>query len=448
MGLEAMESTQDKGKSSELFKKAAERVYVYGYALQRLAHGAALRMHLQSIPPNLLQSNFSPQTQTDTPMPAPGDAEEREESDVELKAVQPFAHVNGSVETRLWKSYVDWLRLIIVHFDSVNVLADYFTRPGIPDEPVTIHILLPAEVSKKLLPWRELFADAKLFPTETTSEDPKHVDITNPDLLKFLTTAVDKIPTSHTHVKALITGRANRNLPSIVESLRKLESSPMPCWGVSATNLLSLLAGSTVVPPRNSPLDRDVSSVVTAISQSATFFNALASMQPDNDFRGTLHCEAFLVSLLHDAAISNQGFAAQMKVGYFFSSRSSQGSHCLWKDAGSTIGVSKGCCPTCRHLIFLLGNARPQPFQYTVRGNHNTITACTLPAWLPENIVDSMNSFVGKLLRRELILLKARTDLSRRRAESSGSRRLSSDSADQANDNDVVISAAMVGDDM
>jgi len=63
--------------------------------------------------------------------------------------------------------------------------------------------------------------------------------------------------------------------------------------------------------------------------------------------------------------------------------------------------VSKHCCPTCRHLLSLLakGNA---PF--VIRGSHNTVTACTLPTWLPKQIMDSMNDTSGGQLRRSTYL--------------------------------------------
>jgi hypothetical protein len=53
-----------------------------------------------------------------------------------------------------------------------------------------------------------------------------------------------------------------------------------------------------------------------------------------------------------------------------------------------------------------------------------------------------MNQHFGDLLRRELIQFIDRSELLRRRAESSGSRRLSSSSAALANDNKIPISGA------
>jgi hypothetical protein len=71
-----------------------------------------------------------------------------------------------------------------------------------------------------------------------------------------------------------------------------------------------------------------------------------------------------------------------------------------------------------------------EPSQYIVIGSHSTISACTLPPWLPAQIVDSMNQVFGGMLRDELVKLM-RPTLVRSRATSTGSRRISSDSAEE-----------------
>jgi hypothetical protein len=81
----------------------------------------------------------------------------------------------------------------------------------------------------------------------------------------------------------------------------------------------------------------------------------------------------------------------------------------------------------CLHLIKLLGKGNA----FVVRGSHGTVTACTLPTWLPASIVDLMNQHFGALLRREIVDLMGNTKLSRQRALSTGSERLSSDSVEK-----------------
>ena len=77
-------------------------------------------------------------------------------------------------------------------------------------------------------------------------------------------------------------------------------------------------------------------------------------------------------------------------------------SHFLWKGFGRIVGISKRCCPTCQQLLLLLGTGKA-PF--VIRGSHSTVTACTLPTWLPAHVVDSMNNIFGDRLRWELLNL-------------------------------------------
>ena len=83
------------------------------------------------------------------------------------------------------------------------------------------------------------------------------------------------------------------------------------------------------MPELGSELDLDISNDIAAISQSGSFFSTLASIKPEQDFRGALHCEACLASLLRQTANVSEGLVAQMKVGYFSISFLSPESHFL-----------------------------------------------------------------------------------------------------------------------
>ena len=328
--LEVLGKTRGDGKvptpCSKEFNIAVESVIKSGYALQRLAHGAALRMHLQTIGPSM-RSNYL--SKTEMPMPV---AEEQEEFDVDLKAVQPFVNVNGAAESRLWKSYIDWLRLIMVHFDAVEILVNYFTGPSCPRDAISIHILVPPYVDKRLLPWRELFNDSTLFPTKTTWDPlsvPASGNITNAGILQFLNNALGNASDSHTRASAVIASWAKRDLVLTIKNLENLKSSKLPGWKESATRLLDMLKELQDMPELGSELDLDISNDIAAISQSGRFFSTLASIKPEQDFRGALHCEACLASLLRQTANVSEGLVAQMKVGYFSISFLSPESHFL-----------------------------------------------------------------------------------------------------------------------
>jgi hypothetical protein len=59
---------------------------------------------------------------------------------------------------------------------------------------------------------------------------------------------------------------------------------------------------------------------------------------------------------------------------------------------------------------------------FIVQGSHNTVSACSLPEWLPDDAIDYMNNHFGELLRKELIDFLTRPELQRRRVDSTGSR--------------------------
>ena len=96
------------------------------------------------------------------------------------------------------------------------------------------------------------------------------------------------------------------------------------------------------------------------------------------------------------------------------------------------------CCPTCQQLLLLLGTGKAL---FVIRGSHSTVTACTLPTWLPAHVVDSMNNIFGDQLRWELLNLIESSELLWKCAQSTGSQRLSSDSTEQpGNDNLISMS--------
>lgn len=113
-------------------------------------------------------------------------------------------------------------------------------------------------------------------------------------------------------------------------------------------------------------------------------------------------------------------------------------SNLLQKEFGPVIGISKQSCPVCSQLLTLLRGYNATLF--LIRGSHNTVTPCTLPAWFPSDIVDSMNQFFGGELRRELVELMDRSPIIRKRKESTGSHRLSSDNNNGENDTHVDLS--------
>lgn len=134
-------------------------------------------------------------------------------------------------------------------------------------------------------------------------------------------------------------------------------------------------------------------------------------------FDGSQHCEIQLASFIYLSRIFTSGPTSEKY------------KHILdeLQNAGTVIGLSKRCCPLCQCLLDLLTfNEAP----FLIRGSHSAITACALPAWLPEKIVRQMNRIFGVQLRRELIKLLN---------QPTGSKRLSLDSREQDSRTEIHV---------
>ena len=87
--------------------------------------------------------------------------------------------------------------------------------------------------------------------------------------------------------------------------------------------------------------------------------------------------------------------------------------------------MSKRCCPVCAFLLHLLNIHCGTKF--VVSDEHSNISACSLPEWLPGNIVRLMVEEFSRRLREELNKLTANNNL-RGRVGTSDTARISIDS--------------------
>ena len=71
---------------------------------------------------------------------------------------------------------------------------------------------------------------------------------------------------------------------------------------------------------------------------------------------------------------------------------------------------------------------------FLTTASHSTITACTLPEWLPADIIKAMTVEFGRRLRGDLVRLQQRTEVLRRRTSSIDTRRISVDSIARRNE--------------
>lgn len=157
------------------FKMELTRAQEYAYALLRIARGYAFRCHIYNIAPHLNKYRADNEGfPAEAPKVAEEDVEGNQEVDEELEAIQPG-------------NYAGWLRLVLAHFDAVEIIFSYmFARhSAAPLASINISILKSPLASDKMYPWRDLFSEKKYFPTE----DPDvyaPAAITNTEILEFV----------------------------------------------------------------------------------------------------------------------------------------------------------------------------------------------------------------------------------------------------------------------
>jgi hypothetical protein len=166
---------------------------MYGYGLLKIARGQTFRMHIENIAPLLKKPHHTmpvPASNAEDPVEEAKDKElEDTEVEEELSSVLLLNEDKGGTQKTLTKSYVDWLRLTVAHFDAVEIVMQYIMSPNFGYNSIAITNLVAPTTSEALYPWEELITNEKYFPTRDTT-DPLSTT-SNDEILKFLKAAVD-----------------------------------------------------------------------------------------------------------------------------------------------------------------------------------------------------------------------------------------------------------------
>jgi hypothetical protein len=170
----------------------------YGDALHRLARSDAIASHLKAISPSLADPR-----RDKTGDVTIGEITAQEEGDDnELDSVQPTAIHEGGALQPLWKSYLDWLRLVVDHFDAVLILGGYVGGKNFPYSSLSLKILTTPPVSSDvMLPWKDLLR-SEHFPDIAAQNRPNSTPLprtTVTDLIDKLEdwSRSDKHPQEH-----------------------------------------------------------------------------------------------------------------------------------------------------------------------------------------------------------------------------------------------------------
>jgi hypothetical protein len=311
------EANEANGKK---FRGCLATIVLIGYGLHLLSKSAALDMHLQIIELHLrdkLKSDDAPTTM-DTlgsgndlgnadAAPVKVDIPDRseDEPDDALEAVQPSVKVDG-VAMPLWRSYKEWMKLLLSHFDSADTLVNFVQERRL--KSLSCEMLVGTKVDKDYLPWRELFK--MIFPTQYKTAASR----INKEIFQHLESAARldeaKSKESTRHLSQALEASRRHDLARTKDELRlMLPESELPSWKGRVRMLLEQLDGRdgnsrlmngdklANATPFEGPLH--VPDTLQSMLDTLPFYRFLQIAETGKwGFSGTMHCEACLCSLL------------------------------------------------------------------------------------------------------------------------------------------------------
>ena len=312
------------------FKRHLGSVFLFGRGLQHLSRTLALRRYLKNF---RLQDFLAESLEQDE------ECENPDERDEELQAVRPFVTAEDSEgkvvgQIPLWQSYDNWLRLLVAHFDAVEILSRHFDRLPHLRQTLSLNILVAPVVDKALLPWRDLL-NSRHFPPATLP-----CVITTDEIRQFLHKAlcpssksldfVQLIKTTHgewgKRKSLLPTDAQFDNIRKVTRSYIKKWPKDMPeGWLKSQSRLIEMLdklvgeSGDKV-----KTIDTITNMIESLFGSVSIILRMETATIKKKGFSGTLHCEACLASLLTSRNIEDiqdeefEQILAQMKVVMFF----------------------------------------------------------------------------------------------------------------------------------
>ena len=444
-----------------VFDNAVWNVCCYGEVLQMMAGGVAIQRHFQVIEEELSLSHFelkcdiTKQTRNFEVNEEDG-VEVNEEDDVELQNLQPFAVRDGKALT-MSKAAKGWLKLMVVHFDAIKIVYSHYKNTEMSQ--LIVKILRPPKLDDKMLPWEELLRDVKYI--EARKFDPFNpLFMTSESIIDFLKEHVGKLAHekgSYSIVEMQKTvdhliQSSSSNSDSEVAFLKNLETqllglrkgmSPdqnvLTCLIFKEIEIFKKLDHGYDVPSMHWHARFDslyrILSLLDSLSLSSKFFTKLRGpLLNGTGFEGAPHCEILLASsiLLAKTSLSKwpEAVLPELLVSlshhfifFLYPSDTSQ-------NAGHVLGISKPSCPVCLQVLTSTKMSRSsEPFVF--RGSHSAISACTLPTWLPIDVIDDTAKIFGAQLREDLVKLAGRQNIQKQgRPKTSQSDTLSMDSND------------------
>lgn len=378
---------------------SVDRIFVTGYTLWKMARGRAFEIHMRNIQNLLLNPRTSKSSSTSSPGSNP-----QADCNEEVESTVPFSR-----PVALWKPYRDWVLLMVVHFEAVSKLQNYFRSAYYDHQPINISILLGTEVNNDFLEVDKLFS-SDFFPGDAVENKAlgdfieKGISLKKQHAycLSAVTLWKDKMATvdfssASAHRVELQLPPANPRtilyiaLVGHITSMQRADPTGRHEDFISKTKTLvygwlhhhevvgqkpkpqtktktktkkhgteTNLAATNKMPLAElvASISESLTGMAESLSQELLDYGLIANLQLK--FEGTLHCETCLAALLDPLTRQRlkdktefQAVIKATEVGYSFHIFLSTAPHFEQK-FGHVIGVSKRSCPVCHHFLSLL----------------------------------------------------------------------------------------------
>ena len=278
--LSILSNSQQENHSSPI-AELVEEIVLLGGTLQGMTRGSGLRMHLKNIQP-FLQNNLHASRFQPTELGERDEAYESDVRDEELEELRPYTKRNAP---DFFQSYWDWFRLMMVHFQAVDVLTG--PRQTIPaNASITFRLVTPPRLDLDLLPWPDLIS--------TLPGSSPH--FSNQDILDFLKNETMRFSKWSTYAAAAQKAWKNRDVQGTITNVEclNLEEHKLCGWDATIATLLQKLRADD---PTNLSTSKIIDNTIDSLSGNTWLFSKL-NTDPIR-FKGSLHCEATLASLLY-----------------------------------------------------------------------------------------------------------------------------------------------------
>ncbi|KAF8236238.1 hypothetical protein L208DRAFT_1376144 [Tricholoma matsutake] len=292
----------------------------------------------EDVPHKDLQCIQPPMLQDDKPelsgSEGSGETIKGKEHNEDLQCVQPSALQDNDQSTprsTVWKSFGDWLNLIMVHFDTINTLSHFV----ISRLPGGIH---------------NVYASSTHHLGAASLGDAVTIKALPHQLVKKKRNSVPQIPLIG---KKLVNHLGMADFDNIIKNMNRDLNKAVDSTNINAATLdIEAIASATEGLKENTNVASTVlemTSSLNPLTPDSTFFSKLADSEKGKGSPGAEHCEALITILISLFCAGKplpqliQTSLASMKVDI--------------EKAGLVIEVSEPCCLACWVLLELLKKA-------------------------------------------------------------------------------------------